>query len=197
MTSLWSVTQGPNETLESYTERFTTTYSCVANTNEELAIQAYVAGVANENVQLSLCGNDVGDMESLINKAYKLFDTQEMNKNRALRVHQNDQRRSDYDRGGRSSQRGRTDRRPDSSRQPVHRRFESYTPLTTRRAQIFNAIVNEHYLRRPNPITHGPNVDKTRYCSFHKDYNHTTEDCYKLKDEIEFHVRRGMLKEYV
>ena len=99
MTSLWSVTQGPNEMLESYTERFTTTYLCVANPNEELAIQAYVAGVANENVQLSLCSNDVGDMESLINKAYKLSDTQEMNRNRASRVHQNDQRRIDHDHG--------------------------------------------------------------------------------------------------
>ena len=75
MTSLWSVTQGLNETLESYIEGFTATYSCVANPNEELAIQAYVAGIANENVQLSLCDNDVGDMESLINKAYKLSDT--------------------------------------------------------------------------------------------------------------------------
>ena len=75
--------------------------------------------------------------------------------------------------------------------------FESYTPLTTGRAQILNAIANEHYLRKPNPITHGPNVDKTRYCSFHKDYGHTTEDCHKLMDEIEFHVRRSMLKEYV
>ena len=35
------------------------------------------------------------------------------------------------------------------------------------------------------------------YCSFHKDYGHTTEGCHKLKDEIEFHIRRGMLKEYV
>ena len=197
MTSFWSVTQGPNETLESYIKRFTVTYSCVTNPNEELAIQAYIAGIADENVQLSLCGNDVGDMKSLINKAYKLFDTQEMNRNRTPRVHQNDQRRIDYDRGGRSSQRGRTDRRPDSSRQPVHRRFESYTPLTTERAQILNAIANEHYLIRLNPITHDLNVDKTRYYSFHKDYGHTTEDCHKLKDEIEFHVRRGMLKEYV
>ena len=49
-----------------------------------------------------LSGTDVGDMESLINKAYKLSDTQEMNKNRAPRSHQNDQRRSDNDRGGRS-----------------------------------------------------------------------------------------------
>ena len=81
MTSLWSVTQGPNETLESYTERFTTTYSCATNPNEELAIQAYVSRVANENIQFSLCSNDVGSMESLISKAYKLSDTQKMNRN--------------------------------------------------------------------------------------------------------------------
>ena len=89
MTNLWSVTQGINESLESYTERFTTTYSCVANPNEELAIQAYISGVANENIQLSLCGNDAGSMESLISKAYKLSDTQKMNRNRAPRTHQN------------------------------------------------------------------------------------------------------------
>ena len=77
------------------------TYSFVANPNEKLAIQAYVAGVANENVQMSLCDNDVGDMESLINKAYKLSNTQEMNRNWAPRVHQNDQKMIDHDyRGG-------------------------------------------------------------------------------------------------
>ena len=133
MTSLWSITQGPNETLESYTERFTATYSCVANPNEDLAIQAFVAGIVNENVQLPLSGTDLGDMESLINKAYKLSNTQEMNKNQAPRTHQSDQRRSDNDRGGRSFQRNRADPRSKSSRQPVHKRFESYTPLAVGR----------------------------------------------------------------
>ena len=81
MTSLWSVTQGINESLEIYTERFTTTYSCITNPNEELAIQAYISGVANENIQLSLYSNDVGSMESLISKTYKLSDMQKMNRN--------------------------------------------------------------------------------------------------------------------
>ena len=58
-------------------------YSCVTNPNEELAIQAYILGVANKNIQLSLCSNDVESMESLISKAYKLSDTQKMNRNRA------------------------------------------------------------------------------------------------------------------
>ena len=81
MTNLWSVTQGVNESLEGYTERFIVTYSCVTNLNEELAIQAYISGVANETIQLSLCSNDVRSMENLISKAYKLSDTQKMNKN--------------------------------------------------------------------------------------------------------------------
>ena len=172
-------------------------YSCVTNPNKEFAIQAYVVWVTNENVQLALCGNDVADMESLINKAYKLFETQEMSRNQTPRTQQYDQRRIGNDRGGRSSQRNRAGHRPKSSRQPIHRKFESYTPLAVGRAQILNAIANESYLRRPNPITHGPNMNKTRYCYFYKDYDHTTKDCQKLKDEIEFHIRRGMLKEYV
>ena len=81
MTSLWSITQGVNESLESYTERFTATYSCVTNPNEELAIQAYISGVPNENIQLSLCSDDMGSMVGLISKAYKLSDTQKMNRN--------------------------------------------------------------------------------------------------------------------
>ena len=134
MTSLWSITQGPNETLESYTERFTATYSCVTNPNEKLASQAYVVGIANESVQLALCSNDVESMESLINKAYKFSDTQEMNRNRASQVHQNDQRRIDNDCGGWSSQRNKLGHRPELSRQPVHRKFESYTLLAVGRA---------------------------------------------------------------
>ena len=100
MTSLWSITQCLDETLERYTERFETAYSCVSNPNEELAIQAYVAEMTNESMQLALCSNDVESMESLINKAYKLSDTQKMNRNRAPPIHQNDQKRIDHDRGG-------------------------------------------------------------------------------------------------
>ena len=75
ITSLWSITQGSDETLEKYTKRFTAAYSCVSNPNEERAIQAYIAGMANENVQLALWSNDVESMENLINRAYKLSDT--------------------------------------------------------------------------------------------------------------------------
>ena len=97
-------------------ERFMTTYSCITSLNEKFAIQAYIAGVANESVQLALCGNYVEDMEGLINKAYKLSNTQEMNKNRAPHTQQYDKRRMDIDRGSQSSQISRIGHLLESSR---------------------------------------------------------------------------------
>ena len=190
MTSLWSITQGLSETLDKYTERFIVAYSCVTNPNEEFVIQADLAGVANENVQLTLCGNDMTDMEGLINKAHKLFDMQEMSQNRAPCTQQYDQKRVDLDRNSWPSHRNRSAYRSKASRQLVHRKFESYTPLIVDRAQILNAIANEPYLKRPHPLKHGLNIDRTKYCSFHRDYGYTTEECQKLKDEIEYYVRK-------
>ncbi|KAL0428202.1 UNVERIFIED_CONTAM: hypothetical protein Slati_2995000 [Sesamum latifolium] len=36
-----------------------------------------------------------------------------------------------------------------------------------------------------------------KYCKFHKDRGHRTEDCYHLKNEIEKLIQMGYLKEYV
>ena len=71
ITNLWSITQGQNETLKSYTKRFTTTYSYVEKPDEDFAIQAYIAGVSNESMKFALCGNDVIDIKGLISRPIK------------------------------------------------------------------------------------------------------------------------------
>uniref|UniRef100_A0A803PK52 Uncharacterized protein n=1 Tax=Cannabis sativa TaxID=3483 RepID=A0A803PK52_CANSA len=39
--------------------------------------------------------------------------------------------------------------------------------------------------------------DSTKYCCFHKDIGHTTEECHQLKDEIKSLISRGYFRQYV
>ena len=51
ITSLWSIIQGPYETIKSYTKRFTMAYSCVAKPDEDFAIQVYIARLNNKSMK--------------------------------------------------------------------------------------------------------------------------------------------------
>ncbi|XP_022897808.1 uncharacterized protein LOC111411516 [Olea europaea var. sylvestris] len=39
--------------------------------------------------------------------------------------------------------------------------------------------------------------DRSKYCEFHRDHGHTTEDCHALQREIEALIKRGFLKNYI
>ena len=39
--------------------------------------------------------------------------------------------------------------------------------------------------------------DNTRYCEFHRDYGHRTDDCIQLKREIEYLIRRRYLRRFI
>ena len=39
--------------------------------------------------------------------------------------------------------------------------------------------------------------DNTKYCEFHRDYGHRTDDCIQLRKEIEYLIRRGYLRRFI
>ena len=39
--------------------------------------------------------------------------------------------------------------------------------------------------------------DNTRYCEFHRDYGHRTDDSIQLKKEIEYLIRRGYFRHFI
>ncbi|XP_050240766.1 uncharacterized protein LOC126689570 [Quercus robur] len=64
--------------------------------------------------------------------------------------------------------------------------------------QILVQIKDEHYLKWPRPLHLSPNVrDKRKYCRFHKDHVHYTEDCRDLKEQIEELIQKGKLQKFV
>ena len=64
--------------------------------------------------------------------------------------------------------------------------------------KILMQIKDEYYLKWPRPLHLSPNIrDKNKYCRFHKDHDHYTEDCRDLKEQIEELIQKGKLQKYV
>ena len=64
--------------------------------------------------------------------------------------------------------------------------------------QILAQIKDEHYHKWPRLLHSSPNVlDKRKYCCFHKDHGHYTEDCRDLKEQIEELIRKGKLQKFI
>ena len=75
---------------------------------------------------------------------------------------------------------------------------QQYTPLTATVSQVVRKVQHERFLRSPSQMKSDPaRRDDTKYCEFHKDYGHRTDDCIQLKKEIEYLIRHGHLSRYV
>ncbi|RWW64770.1 hypothetical protein BHE74_00027973 [Ensete ventricosum] len=71
-------------------------------------------------------------------------------------------------------------------------------PLNSTRTEIFFQIRERGLLKAPNPMkSHPERRDKRRYCRFHREYGHDTEECHDLQYQIEDFIRRGHLHRYV
>ncbi|GKV16508.1 hypothetical protein SLEP1_g27142 [Rubroshorea leprosula] len=74
----------------------------------------------------------------------------------------------------------------------------NWTPFNLPRSQIFIQIKNKMDLRRPGPMrTTAASRDHIRYCDFHQDHGHTTEQCNSLRSELESLAQKGLLNEYI
>ncbi|GAU41894.1 hypothetical protein TSUD_170050 [Trifolium subterraneum] len=110
--------------------------------------------------------------------------------------------------GGPSSQ--REERRGDEKKReggkvreakPPKSQFTYHTPLNAPRDRILSEISSAEFksagIRFPKQLPTKPNVDKKKFCRFHKIYGHVTEDCVHLKDAIEILIQKGYARQYI
>ena len=73
-----------------------------------------------------------------------------------------------------------------------------FTPLVMPVDQILTEIRDEPSLKWSRPLHLSPSSrDKRKYCRFHRDHGHYTEDCKDLKEQIEELIRKEKLQQYV
>ena len=65
-------------------------------------------------------------------------------------------------------------------------------------AQVLMEIKNKDFVKWPGKIKTNPFwKNKNKYCKFHKDHGHNTEDCFQLKEQIADLIKRGYLRKFV
>ncbi|XP_052114525.1 uncharacterized protein LOC127745613 [Arachis duranensis] len=105
-------------------------------------------------------------------------------------------RNSEKSSASKEDDRGRDNKRP----QRLTPRYDSYTQFNTKRENIIKEILNSKLIKPPRKAGTYPeskNVDKTKYCAFHKKYGHTTDECVIAKDLLERLARQGHLDKYI
>ena len=116
---------------------------------------------------------------------------------RAEKMETNPARHSEQ---GPRPKKGRTEdkRDRDSRKAGPPTRNQNYTPLNAPLDQVLMQIKDDPSLKWPEKMKGDPNKrNKNKYCRFHRNHGHDTDECFDLKQQIENLIRQGKLRYFV
>ena len=77
-------------------------------------------------------------------------------------------------------------------------RSQHCRPLNIPLDQVLMQIKDDPSLKWPEKMKGDPDKhNKNKYCHFHKDHEHDTDECYDLKQQVENLIRQGKLRHFV
>jgi len=139
----------------------------------------------------SLCKKPVNNLDELRTRATKFMQMEELKEfHNTTRSNAQEKRHHDRERmlAPRSGHRFKDFRQPKYSR---------YTPLVSNRARSLEEALNTDLIIAPRRALTPPNADTTKHYRYHRNYGHTTEECFTLKDKIEELIQAEHLRRFV
>jgi hypothetical protein len=202
-THLLNVKQKEGETLRSYLTRFNKETLLVDGTDDKVVLTAFISGLQSGDFLFSVYKDPPSTMTEMMYEAQR-----HMNGEKALlaRDHTTGKKRKweHADRPTESherrpkAQRNRNRRQENRSGRGFNERFNHFTPLNALVDHIFMQIRNNPALKWLGKLLTDPNKrPRDKYCRFHRDHSHNTEDCYDLKRQIEELIKQGKLQRFV
>nr|XP_025682208.1 uncharacterized protein LOC112783462 [Arachis hypogaea] len=183
---LTTVKQAPQESLKDYITRFTKIAMRIPDLHPEVHLHAIKSGLRPGKFQEAIAVSKPKTLAEFREKAKGQIDIEELRQARKAE---------------RSSATKDDDRPRDSKKnfRPTPR-YETYTQFNTKRDDIIKEILNSKLIKPPRKAGSYPepkNIDKSKYCTFHQKYGHTTDDCVIAKDLLERLARQGHLDKFI
>ncbi|KAL0420377.1 UNVERIFIED_CONTAM: hypothetical protein Slati_3060600, partial [Sesamum latifolium] len=181
-----------NEPLKEYLQRFNTAALEVPSETQEVKANAFSQGLLDGNFFKSLAKKPVSKFDALLARAAMYINMEDA---QAAKKESRGEKRKDA-KEETPSKKPRTDSR--ERKAPYQRINAVYTPLMVPITQVLMVVEGKGLLARPRSWRDGPQRPQSdKFCHFHNDYGHTTEECRHLKNEIERLIQNGYLQEYV
>ncbi|XP_073152500.1 uncharacterized protein [Henckelia pumila] len=178
--SLFATKQREHENLRAYIRRFSALALEVPMATPDLLISAFMQGLDTKDFLKSLIKRPPETYEELLARAEKYVNMEEIQVSRASVKRERPK----------SPKNNRVPNNNSGMGQPFRPallgEFTSFTPLRMSKVRALQICDDRKLTQRPPWTENGPrNRQSDKYCHFHNEYGHTTEDCRQLDQEIE------------
>ncbi|GFY95426.1 hypothetical protein Acr_10g0008110 [Actinidia rufa] len=204
---LFTIHQKENESLKEFVKRFNQAILEVEDPSDKVIIMAMMEGLRPGPLFDSLSKNVPETLSALQSKADKYIAAEELSEAKRRRRGKDDHkrkepdtRRADYREETRYKRPDRDPKRSNNRRPrtPPRRPEFILPPLNAPVAQVLSEIKHEEFVKWPGKIKTDPQKrNRNKYCEFHRDHGHNTEDCFQLKEQIADLIKRGYLRKYI
>ena len=194
LSSLLIIEQGENKSLHTFISRFNREGLLVDEMDNRILLAAFYNGVTLDLFIHKLYDHEPQTMAELIHSTQSFMNTEDAII--AKKKKKSEWMETSYvyhpEQGPHPKKakirekRDRDNRKAGSS----SRRYSNYTPLNTPLDQVLMQIKDDSSFKWPEKMKGNPsNRNKSKYYSFHWDYEHDTNECYNLKQQIEVLIK--------
>ncbi|KAL2253131.1 UNVERIFIED_CONTAM: Retrovirus-related Pol polyprotein from transposon opus [Sesamum indicum] len=195
-THLFTIRQRDDETLKSFVGRFNNKMIEIQDLRIDMMVSILIHGLKKGPFTSALARDPPGDAEQLMALAKKYIDEEEMN---AMKDYERREREQLYRRSNDAREAGGSKQKQEKPKEPKYiPKYHNYTPLPMSREKALMMVENADVLKWPRHTRYTPSKKfSNKYCRFHRERGHNTEECFQLKDEIERLVRQGYFRDRV
>ncbi|XP_021747902.1 uncharacterized protein LOC110713764 [Chenopodium quinoa] len=184
-TELMSLVQGKDEPLREFITRFNKEATTIPNMSQEVALIAMQSGLLPGSTFRAYIGRrSLKTLAEALGKAHEFIKADETDRAMLGRKATGD-----------SVKRAEVTRAENTPRVDQPSRVEQNRREADRAVGLRSVNKADDKWKRP-PRMVNRSRDTSKWCDFHEDYGHTTEECTHLKDNIEDLVRRGYLSQF-